>query len=223
MMALLQQLLLACLALTPAAAPSSPSSADGFVCTCACCETCPKPAEDSGSFAVPSCDLCSAERCAAALPLPVGTCPPVGTPGAEIRATCTSAAETPYVTVTRYMEDTCATVTDPASTYIVDKCYTRVDDSGIMERWGCAGRQTNWTQWAPAFGMPISPDCVDAEGLGPLSMGAPGGACVLATTGDYIRAEYSGGDVCPGETPPPCAFNGTSRQCDETCPQMYVR
>ena len=58
-----------------------------------------------------------------------------------------------------------------------------------MQQWGCAGRQLSFTQWAPAFGMPISPNCVDAEGLGPLTMGAPGGACVLATTGEYVRAE----------------------------------
>jgi hypothetical protein len=188
--------------------------------TCACCKTCPRPAEDSGSFAVPSCELCSAERCASALPLPVGACPPLGTPGATIRATCTPAVKTPYLTVTRYMEDTCTTVVDSAATFIVDKCYTRVDASSIMERWGCSGRQATHTQWAPAFGMPISPNCVDTEGFGPLSMGGPGGACLLGTTGDYIRAEYSGGEVCPGHTPPNCGFNHTTRQCDDTCPEL---
>lgn len=208
-----------------AALASESSSGGGFVCTCACCETCPKPAEDVGSFVVSSCDQCTDARCSAALPLPVGGCPAVGTPGATVRATCTAAAETPYITVTQYVEDDCTTAMGPAATYIVDHCYTRVDASGMMDRWGCQGRQTNHTQWFPSFNQPPpAPGCaVAAEGVGPINMGAPGGACTLSTPGNGVRAVFSGGDVCPGETPPPCRFDETTRRCDPACPELPGR
>ena len=142
-------------------------------CTCACCESCPTPAEDVGSFPVSDCGLCSPERCSAALPLPVGACPPAGQPGATVSAKCTAAEDTPFVTVAQYMEDICLTPLDPPETYILGHCYTRVD-AGLSTRWDCAGRQASRTEWYPSFGAPPpSPGCVDAEGMGPLRMGAP--------------------------------------------------
>ena len=162
------------------ALPCRAAAAQAFVCTCACCESCPTPAEDVGSFPVSDCGLCSPERCSAALPLPVGACPPAGQPGATVSAKCTAAEDTPFVTVAQYMEDICLTPLDPPETYILGHCYTRVD-AGLSTRWDCAGRQASRTEWYPSFGAPPpSPGCVDAEGMGPLRMGAPVRHALLA-------------------------------------------
>eukprot|EP01047_Picozoa_sp_COSAG01_P030812 COSAG01_NODE_2160_length_8268_cov_230.522830_12_plen_303_part_00 len=178
------------------------------VCTCACCESCPSAAQDAGSFGVDGCSECTEERCRTDLALPVGACPAAG---GSVNATCTAASDTPYATVAQYMDERCETGTgEPVSTHIIGKCYTKVD-SGLSSRIDCSGRAATTTTWTAAPGGE-GPFCPRDEGIGPLLLGTPDGACTEGTPGMgyYKVAYYSGGGVggvCPGSTPPRCSFN----------------
>jgi hypothetical protein len=205
------------LALLLSQAVSRPS----HVCTCACCESCLYPAQDVGSFGVSDCGTCSAERCRAALAMPVGGCP---ASGGSVEAVCTAANETPTVSVTQYMDGTCDTVVEPEATYIVGKCYTRVD-IGLSVRAQCNGTEASRTSWT---GIPggLGPFCPDNMGTGPLRLGAPSGGCVEGTPGaGNFKVEYSAGAICPGPPPPPCSFHASPSHpgqgtCDPTCPEI---
>ena len=194
---------------TTAAASAAQPQQQHHVCTCACCESCHSMAQDSGSFAVDRCSECTEQRCRAELALPVGACPATG---GIVNATCTAASDTPYATVAQYMDDRCETGTgEPVSTYIIGKCYTKVD-FGLSRRIDCSGKAATSTTWTVA----PSQDgegllCPRDQGIGPLLLGTPDGACTEGTPGmGYYKVTYSGdsGDgVCPGATPPRCSFN----------------